>query len=260
MMIIDMHVLLGRWPFMPLKYDTVPGVLELMDRAGIDRGIVTSMNSVFYLDCEIGNREVGQACRQHPDRFTPLVVLNPNLMLWKQHLQECLDVYDIKGIKLHPDYHKYSLLEDKAAAVMAEALKHRLPVYIQTSLLDMRHHPGYCLVPEVPILEVAKAVEMYSENTFIIGGGKHFSTRAVELLGATTRENFYLVTDSLGGPFDGLEGLIERIGSDRLLFGTRTPILYSEAARMVIEQSTIGAEDKEKVLGKNAAQLLGLAG
>ncbi|TFG71213.1 MAG: hypothetical protein E4H27_05080 [Anaerolineales bacterium] len=258
-MMIDMDVLLGRWPFMPLKYDTVDGVLELMDRADIERGVVTSLNSVFYYDCEIGNREVGQACRQHPDRFIPFIVLNPNLMLWKQHLQECLENYNVKGIKLHPDYHKYSLLEEKTAAIMEEARKVHLPVYIQTSLVDMRHHPGYCLVPEVPISEVAQAIERYAQNTFIIGGAQHFRARASELIRTTKRDDFYIVIDGLGGPFDGLGGFVDRIGSSRLLFGTRTPILYAEAARMVVEQSPISKEDQDRIFGTNAAQLLGLA-
>ena len=258
-MIIDMNVLLGRWPFMPLKYDTVPGVLELMDRAGIEKGIVTSLNSVFYYDCEIGNREVGQASLQHPDRFIPFVVLNPNLMLWKKHLQECLENYNVKGIKLHPDYHKYSLLEEKTAEIMEEARKYRLPVYIQTSLLDMRHHPGYCLVPEVPISEVAQAIERYPQNTFIIGGAQHFRSRANELIRTTTRDNYSIVIDGIGGFFDGLGSFVDQIGSDRLLFGTRTPILYAEAAKMVVEQSPISNEDQDRIFAANAVQLLGLA-
>ena len=28
-MILDVNVLLGRWPFAPIQYDTVEGVLEL---------------------------------------------------------------------------------------------------------------------------------------------------------------------------------------------------------------------------------------
>jgi predicted TIM-barrel fold metal-dependent hydrolase len=257
-MILDMHVLLGRWPFAPLKYDTVDGVLERMDRAGIDKAVVTSLNSVFYYDCEIGNREVGQACAQHPDRFIPFAVLNPHLLLWKEHIQECIEAYGIKGIKLHPDYHKYSLLDNVAAEVMAEAQRLGLPVWIQTSIQDMRHHPGYCFVGEVPILQVARAVERYADNTLIVAGGKHFRTRVPELLDATRREDYYIVTDGIGGPYDGLGGLVERIGSSRLLLGTRTPILYTEAAVMTVEQSTIGAEDKAKILGGNAAALLGL--
>jgi len=256
-MIIDTNVLLGRWPFTPLKYDNVDGVLTLMDRAGIDKGVVTSLNSVFYYDCEIGNREVGEACKQHPDRFIPLAVINPNLLSWQEHLKECLEEYGIKGIKLHPDYHKFSLSAEGTAEVMQAARKFNIPIYIQTSLLDMRHHPGYCFVSEAPILDVAGVVKRNSRNTLIIAGGQHFRTRVGELLNSAQQsENFYIVTDGLGGPFDGLGDLVEQIGSSRLLFGTRTPILYAEASRMMLEQSKISNEDKEKILGKNVAELL----
>lgn len=258
-MIVDMNVLLGRWPFAPLKYDNVEGVLTLMDRAGIDKGVVTSLNSVFYYDCEIGNREVGEVCKQYPDRFVPLAVINPNLLLWRDHLKECIEEYEIKGLKLHPDYHKFSLLEGKAAEVMQEARRLELLVYIQTSLLDMRHHPGYCLVPEVPISEVAQAVDRYSENTFIVGGGQWFMQRAIQLVNSVRKnKNLYIVTDGCGGPFDGLGTLVEKTGSSKLLFGTRTPILYAEASKLVIEQSKISAEDREKILGGNATELLSL--
>jgi hypothetical protein len=258
-MIIDINVLLGRWPFMPLRYEGVEGVLTLMDRAGIDKALATSLNSVFYYDCEIGNREAGEACKRHSDRFIPFAVINPNLYLWKDHLKECVEKYGVKGIKLHPDYHKFSLLAEETADVMNEARKLKLPVYVQSSLLDMRHHPGYCFVPEVPILEVAQAVERYSENTFILGGGKHFSGTVQQLLKyAPKMTNFYVATDGLGGPFDGLERLVKQIGSSRILFGTRTPILYAEALKLMIEQSKISDEDKEKILGGNAAELLSL--
>jgi predicted TIM-barrel fold metal-dependent hydrolase len=71
--------------------------------------------------------------------------------------------------------------------------------------------------------------------------------------------NFSILVDGLAGPFDGLGGLAERVGSERLLFGTRTPILYAEAARLMIEQSTISEEEKANIFGANAAALLGLA-
>jgi uncharacterized protein len=257
-MIIDMHVLLGRWPFAPLGYDTVDGVLTLMDRAGIDRAVVTSLNSVFYYDCEIGNHEVGRACAQHPDRFIPFAVLNPHLLEWREHLHACIEAYGIRGIKLHPDYHKADLLGDGVAAIMAEALALDLPVWIQTSLVDVRHHPGYAFVPEVPVADVARAVDRYAGNTLIVGGAKHFQSRARDLLDTTTARNFSLVIDGLGGPFEALADLVAQFGSDRLLFGTRTPLLYSEAARMVVDQSPIADDDKARILSGNATSLLGL--
>jgi len=256
-MIIDINVLLGRWPFMPMKYEGAEGVLTLMDRAGIDRAVITSLNSAFYYDYDIGNRETGEAFKQHPDRFIPFMVVNPNFPQWKDRLKECMERHGVKGIKLHPDHHKFSLLAEGAANLMDEARRLQLPVYIQTSLLDMRHHPGYCFVPEVPILEVAQAVERYPENTFIVGGGKHFSGSVQQLLKyAPNGNNYYIATDGLGGPFDCFERLVKQIASSRILFGTRTPILYAEALKLMIERSRISAEDKEKILGGNAAALL----
>src|SRR4051794_10512833 len=108
-MILDLNVFLGRWPFAPLGYENAEDILRLLDRAGIDRAAVSSLNSVFYYDAEIGNREVGEACRRYPDRLIPFVAINPNLLRWKEHLHACVETYGAKGIKLHPDYHKYGL-------------------------------------------------------------------------------------------------------------------------------------------------------
>lgn len=258
-MIVDINAYLGRWPFMPLKYERAEDILTLMDKCGIDKAVITSLSSVFYYNYEIGNREVGIASKKHPDRFIPFAVINLNFINWKDHLKECVSKYKVKGIKLHPDYHKYSLLTEEASKLFEEARKLGLPVFIQTSLLDMRHHPGYCFVQEYPILEVAQTIERHPENVFIIGGGKHFSSMVQRLLKYCPRsKNFYIATDGLGGPFDCFERLTEQIGSSRLLFGTRMPILYAEASKLMIEKSEIKEEDKNKILGENAAKLLSL--
>jgi len=265
-MIVDLNALLGRWPFAPLKYESAEDILGLMDRAGIEQAVVTSLNSVFYYDAEIGNREVGEAVKRHPDRLIPFVVINPHLLRWKEHLRECVETYGAKGIKLHPDFHKYSLVADRRAGgevtkLMEEAATRGLPVYIQTSLYDMRHHPGYCFVWEAPIAEVAQALELYPRNTFVVGGGRWFGSRVRELVKHAERagiQNFSIATDGIGGPWDGLRGLVKQIGSSRILFSSRTPILYSEASKELIEQSEIGPEDKAKILGGNAARLLNL--
>jgi len=141
-----------------------------------------------------------------------------------------------------------------------EARKLNLPIFIQTSLLDMRHHLGYCFVPETPILEVAQVINRYRENVFIVGGGKHFSNTVQQLLKyASKNQNFYISTDGLGGPFDCIERLVAQIGSSRLLFGTRIPILYAEASKLMIEKSGISEDDKKKILGgENIEKILSL--
>jgi predicted TIM-barrel fold metal-dependent hydrolase len=55
-----------------------------------------------------------------------------------------------------------------------------------------------------------------------------------------------------------VKGLVEQIGSTRVLFSSRTPILYAEASKDMIQQSEITTEDKANILGRNAARLLKL--
>jgi predicted TIM-barrel fold metal-dependent hydrolase len=266
-MIVDANAYIGRWPFAPLGYESAEDVLRLMDRAGIDQAVLTSLNSVFYWDAEIGNREVGAAALAHPDRFIPSCVININLLGWREHLAECAERYGIRAIKLHPDYHKFSLLPDvvigdEIEKLMEEARSRSLPVHIQTSLIDLRHHPGYCFVPEVSIPDVVQALRRYKENRFVIGGGLWFMTRAQDLINQATPfgiENFWIATDGLQGPFDGVTGLVKQIGAERFVFGSRTPILYSEASKDVVEQSDLSAEEKQAIFSRNAAGLLGLS-
>jgi uncharacterized protein len=257
-MIVDANVLLGRWPFVPPQYDTVDGLLTLMDRAGIGMALATSLDSVFYYDYEIGNHEVGAACQAHPDRLAPLAVVNPNFASWRQHLGYCVDNYGCRGIKLHPDYHRYGLQDPGVGEVMAAAREWGLPVHVQTSLLDIRHHPGYCFVWEVPMLSVARAVQAYPDNTFVIAGAKHFGARLEELLGYAGASNFFAVVDGLGGPYDGIGELVGQMGSERLLYGSRLPLLYAEASRDMVEQSEISQEQKNAIFGLNARRLYGL--
>jgi predicted TIM-barrel fold metal-dependent hydrolase len=265
-MILDMNVLLGRWPFARLGYEGVDDILRLMDRAGIDRAVATSLDSVFYYDAEVGNHDVGLACRQHPDRLMPFAVINPNLARWREHLARCVGEYGVKGIKLHPDYHKFDLLPGRGhraegEELMAEARRLGLPVYVQTSLFDMRHHPGYCFVWEVPVVDVARALERYRDNTFIIGGARWFSSVVQELAKLTEGSRvapYYVATDGLGGPYDGIGDLAKQIGASRFLFSSRTPLLYSEASKEMIEQSRLSDVERQGVLGLNAARLLGL--
>lgn len=263
-MIIDVNALLGRWPFYTLRYEGVDGVLALMDRASIDKAVVTSMNSVYHVDYETGNREVAEACRLHPDRFIPFAVINPNLALWKEHLKTCVKKYNVKGIKLHPDHHMYRLSSEEVRRLMDEARNYGLPVYVQTSLIDhrnlSRYTPFYCVVPETPLNEVAQLIGKFPDNKIIVGTAQRGGNKAISLIAQVPEnDNLYIETSVMdAGPHRCTEKLVETIGSSRLLFGTRMPLLIPEAAKLVVEKSKIAEEDKEKILGGNATDLLSI--
>jgi len=57
-LIIDSNAYIGHWPFRRLRYNTADGIIELMDRCGIDKAVVGSINSVFYKNYQAGNEEL----------------------------------------------------------------------------------------------------------------------------------------------------------------------------------------------------------
>ena len=76
-MIIDVNAWVGHWPFRRLRHNTVPGLLRLMDRSGIDRAVVASIHGVFYRNVHPANEELARQVLRHRDRLIPFATLNP---------------------------------------------------------------------------------------------------------------------------------------------------------------------------------------
>lgn len=106
---------------------------------------------------------------------------------------------------------------------------------------------------------MARAVERYSANRFLVAGAKHFNSRVQEIARhAPGADNWAVVSDGLGGPFDGVGSLVEQMGASRLLYGSRLPLLYAEAAQEMVGQSLIAEDERRQIMGANAARLFGL--
>ena len=140
------------------------------------------------------------------------------------------------GIKLHPQYHNYSL-EEYADKIFSFAASFKAIVLI---------HPERDLSKMIPI------VNRYPDVTFIIahlGSAGH-----VDVVAAAKYNNVYV--DTSGGASTAnliIEYAHNRIGADRILFGTDTYAAGFQRGR--IEFALIPKEDKRKVLFENAAKL-----
>ena len=154
------------------------------------------------------------------------------------------------GIKLHPDFQKFAINDEKALRLY-EIAGEKLPFLIHTG--DKRYKYSN------PSL-MADAARRFPHVRFIaahFGGWSEWDDAERELAGldnifVDTSSSFYSMN-----PEKAAE-LINRFGSDRVFFGTDYPMWRAKDDLKFLEQVPVSDDVKEKVLWKNINSFLGL--
>ncbi len=156
-----------------------------------------------------------------------------------------------KGIKIHPEEHRYPIREHGARIFEFAA---RLRTVILT-------HSGEELSLPLDFVPFADAFPEAKLILAHLGAGPNGDiSHQVRAIQRGRHGNIYTDTSSAKSMFSGLiEWAFREIGPDRILFGTDTPLYFTGSQRRRIEQAEIPPEARIKILSTNARQLLGLA-
>ena len=120
-MLIDTNTYLGHWAFRPLPWRDADSLLRAMDAHGIDQAFVSSASAILYRNPQAGNEELFAETRAHPDRLIPFAVINPTYADWEHDLAVCCEEFGIRGLRLYPKYHRYSLGDANGNALIEAA-------------------------------------------------------------------------------------------------------------------------------------------
>lgn len=240
---IDAHAHLGKWFNFYYDEGDYISMVRIMDRIGMKSAWISALIGIGP-DYKLGNQMVLEAIKAFPERFKGYVVLSP---YFSDDMEEELNLrfsQGFIGIKLHPDTHMYPLDGFRYLYAYNFANKIRCPVLIHTwGERDVRS-----------LIEIAKS---YPEATFIMGhsGG---DIKSMILAGdlVNTVNNVYL--DLTGSAmYNGIvEYYVDKIGSEKILFGTDFPFIDPRPAVGWIENSNISEEDRANIFYKNAERIL----
>jgi len=179
--------------------------------------------------------------------------VHPYSLDYKAQLREVKEM-GLKGIKIHPDYLGIMIDDPKMMRLIDEAsslgLIMSVHAGIDVGLPDKVHCP-----PE----RSRKVIDAVRPEKFILahtGGWKQWDQAEALLVG----ENVYLDVSVSGDfmPEEQMKRIIENHGADKILFATDSPWGGQKQGIEYVKSLKLDKESEEKILWKNAADLLGI--
>ena len=126
---------------------------------------------------------------------------------------------------------------------------------------DDRQRSWLVDVRDLTAAEIAPLVKAKPRARFLLVNGIGFSGSPLVPKRGDGATNCWIEISRLSAVMDDEIGqLINRLGADRVVFGTGMPFTYPDPALVKLEVIKASAKDKEKIRWRNAAALLEISG
>lgn len=249
----DADCYVGQWPFHSCRFGTMDALKKMHERAGVQGGMVSSVQSVFYMDPLSAEKELHDMILP---QYGQVFSINPLLPAAAEMVQEAVERYQIKALRLTRCYHKFNWSDGCVRAILEKAQEARLPVYVTLRLEDARLE--YIVQPlQEDAVQLAAAMEEWPDIPIILSNiypDEINQLRSVIL----RRKSTYVDTAYFKSPTDCLERVVASIGSERILFGSGATLGIVQSGAEMLEHSLITDEEKDNIWWNNAARIFGL--
>ena len=258
-MLIDINAYTGHWPFKRLRSNSCRGLLDRMNEYGTDLSVITNLQGVFYKNTQSANEELYdeiRSARAFRDRFVPFAVINPIYAGWKDDFKTCTEKLGMKGIRVFPNYHDYTMTEPALIELAKMARDKGIPVALTMRIVDERQRSWMDLATEWSLKDYLPLLQAVPDAKYML---LNLSTGVV-----LTPEEEALVKkadvlfDTSGRHIGHMGNFIKRFGNDRFAFGTHFPVLDYYTGLLRIESLREGEGDKDACRYKNAQRFLQL--
>lgn len=221
---------------------TLGTLLARGDQGGISRFLVHSV-AVTWERVQGVNRYLMEAVAQHPDHLVGFGSMHPDFPDPPAELERIREG-GLRGVKLHPDFQRFSLDSPKALALFRHMAQLRMPLLCHVG--DKR----YAFSQPRRLAKVMDAVPDLKVIGAHLGGWSVWQTGCEALAG---RENLWVDTSSslYALPPEEAVEIIRRYGGDRVFFGSDYPMWdpHEEAERL--KALPLTQEEKENILYRN---------
>jgi predicted TIM-barrel fold metal-dependent hydrolase len=250
-MIVDFHAYLGNWPPYQLGVNDAAGLIRLMDRNGVAVTFVSNVEGAFAFNPVEANERLARWVADYRARLVPVGTLNPSLRNWRADAQESIERWNLAGVRLHPSHQGYALNSDQVTALADWLAERRLPLFLATFIDEERFQHPAMRAAAVPVASIIELIRRALRTTIVLN---NLFPEEVEMIWQATDlslENVAMDVAALDKPFDGLQNILNRFGSARLVYGSQTPFLYPEATLALVRANGFAETDVNAILEHN---------
>lgn len=238
--------------FKPYTDGSVKGLIKHMDKCGVDKSVVLPI-ATKPSQQKIINSWANEIMS---DRIYPFGSVHPDAEDICEELENIKNL-GLYGVKLHPDYQKFCVDDEKAYPIYEKCTQLGLPIVF---------HAGYDPLSPDKVhgkpKAFAKIHKDFPKLTMILAHlGGMYRWEQVERYIAGTDGEVYLDVSFIAGEIGKklLERIVNKHGADRILMASDCPWDSPANEIKMINKLNLSESDKEKILYKNAAKLLKIA-
>ncbi len=251
--VIDTNINLFQWPFRRLPYDAVDELVGKLRSLQINQAWAGSYEGVLQRDLGGVNLRLAEACRnQGQGLLIPLGSVNPELPDWEEDLRRCQEEHRMPGIRLHPNYHGYTLDDPRFARLLAMAAKRGLLVQLAVSMEDRRTQHPQLQVPDVDLAPLPKLMRKVPGAKVLILNYRPTGS----LLGRLAKTPGVYFDIARVEATDGVARLVRSVPPDRVVFGTHAPFFIYESALIKVYESELTEVETRAIFEQNAKRLV----
>jgi uncharacterized protein len=248
-MIIDGHAHIGDSgsKFYAFKVRTLDKTIERMDKAGVEKMVVSHLESFSY-DTVNGNQRLHDSIVKYPERFYPYFSVNPR---YPDQAVDEINKYarDLgwRGLKLHPQFQTYKANCIEVKRLIEQAAKYNCVVL---------YHSGDNFVGSYSPPSLIADVAGTFPDTIVVMGHMGVSEWPEAIEVARVHNNIILDTTSCTINYGLLEYSVKQIGTERLIWGSDFPFYPFELGICKITDSELDDNAKKLILGENIKRIM----
>ncbi len=252
-MFVDAHFHLGYSPGFHYYDTSISRYVQYMQRMNISYCMNIHSIGLITGELEKGMEEDRKAYELSNGMILSYYVYDPNRGAESVKLMELYgDRSVFKAIKLHPSFHGVYADDARYEAAWEYAAVHRLPIMSHTWTISAHNAVQKYSYP--PLFETY--ISRYPQVNLICGhsGGKQDGIMHTVKL-ARKYSNVYM--DTAGDVYNNrlIQYLVEKAGSDRVLFGSDGFWMDARTQLGMILGADIPLPDKENILSNNALRI-----